>query len=292
MAGAAARLANDVAGAIRDVDPTIDRLALDRFPYPVTDALRRAGFTLSDADEVVTRARSVKLPIELPFMWAAMDRIEAAVTTLRESIVPGRTEAEVWSELHRDLIATEGHYICSRLMQSGPRTYPYFQECGARVIEAGDLVCLDTDVLGFEGYGVDFSRTFLCGDGTATHEQRRLYGLAREQLEHNSALLASGVEYSALASAAWPVPDEHQASRYYCIGHGLGLAGDYPNIPHAAPGSAYALEGTIEPGMVICMESYIGSAVSHQGVKLENQFLVTESGVEPMSTFPFEDSLG
>lgn len=266
-------------------------MAVDRFPYPVTDALRAAGFTLSDADEVVTRARSVKLPIELPFMWAAMDRIESAVSTLRESIVPGRTESEVWSELHRDLIATEGHYICTRLMQSGPRTYPYFQECGARVIEAGDLVCLDTDVLGFEGYGVDFSRTFLCGDKSATNEQRRLHGLAHEQLEHNSALLGPGVEYAEIAGAAWPIPEEHQASRYYCIGHGLGLAGDYPNIPHAVSGSPYPLDGGIEPGMVICVESYVGSATSQQGVKLENQFLVTECGVEPMSTLPFDDAL-
>ena len=43
--------------------------------------------------------------------------------------------------------------------------------------------------------------------------------------------------------------------------------------------------------MVFCVESYIGSAGSGQGVKLEDQLLVTETGVEIMSDYPFEDRL-
>lgn len=44
----------------------------------------------------------------------------------------------------------------------------------------GDLVCLDTDAVGLEGYCADFSQAFLCGDGVATEAQRSLYAKARE----------------------------------------------------------------------------------------------------------------
>lgn len=43
--------------------------------------------------------------------------------------------------------------------------------------------------------------------------------------------------------------------------------------------------------MILCIESYIGSRHAGQGVKLEDQLLVTESGVEPMSRYPFDEKL-
>ena len=290
--GAAARMAAGIVGLLHDIDSTIDQLAVDRFPYPVIDALRSHGLRLSDADSVFLPARAVKLPIELPYLREAMTRVDDAVARLEQAIAPGRTEAQVWSEFYGDLIATEGQYVCTRLFQSGPRTFPYFQECSERVLQAGDLVCLDTDACGFEGYSVDFSRTFLCGDGPPTATQRTLYGRACEQLQHNAALLRPGIEFRELAGRAWPVPDEHRDSRYYCVGHGLGLAGEFPNIPHAVDGVPYPLPGVVEPGMVICLESYVGSRTAGEGVKLEDQFLVTTDGVERMSTFGFDDRLG
>ena len=39
--------------------------------------------------------------------------------------------------------------------------------------------------------------------------------------------------------------------------------------------------------MTLCVESYIGE----EGVKLEQQVLVTETGIELLSDFPFEESL-
>ena len=54
----------------------------------------------------------------------------------------------------------------------------------------------------------------------------------------------------------------------------------------------YPLDGELEPGMVICIESYIGCARSGQGVKLEDQLLVTAEGTERMSAnAPFDDRL-
>ena len=43
----------------------------------------------------------------------------------------------------------------------------------------------------------------------------------------------------------------------------------------------------IEPGMALCVESFIGSQRGREGVKLEEQILVTETGVERISSYPF-----
>ena len=43
--------------------------------------------------------------------------------------------------------------------------------------------------------------------------------------------------------------------------------------------------------MVLCVESYMGAEGERDGVKLEQQILVTKDGHEIMSTFPLEDAL-
>ncbi|MCY7306300.1 MAG: M24 family metallopeptidase, partial [Rhodoferax sp.] len=108
----------------------------------------------------------------------------------------------------------------------------------------------------------------------------------------NAALLAPGRSWREFAERAWPCPDEYRPWRYGLIGHGLGLAGEFPNIPQFEPGQPYPLTGHIEPGMVICLESYIGSPRAGQGVKLEQQYLVHETHVECLSTYPMDARLG
>ncbi|MEQ9487467.1 MAG: Xaa-Pro peptidase family protein [Alphaproteobacteria bacterium] len=290
--GAAKRFAEEIASTVRSIDKSIDRIAVDRFPFEAIDALRAQGFILTDSDAAFLPARTIKLPIEMPYMREAMRRVHKAIHSLEARIEPGASENEVWAVYHFGLMAKEGQYVSTRLFQSGERTFPYFQESSERILKKGDLVCLDTDALGYEGYAVDFSRSFLCGDGKPSDEQRRLYGLAREQLETNANAMRPGIAFEELADKAWPVPEEHQDSRYYCVGHGLGMSGEYPNIPHRREGKPYPIDGHVEPGMVICLESYIGSKNSGQGVKLENQYLVSEDGIERLSHYHFDDRLG
>tara|TARA_B100000686_G_scaffold59223_1_gene63651 strand:- start:12285 stop:13502 length:1218 start_codon:yes stop_codon:yes gene_type:complete len=288
---AAMRFASEITATVKSFDATIDRLAVDRFPFAAIDALRGKGFSLTDADSVLQRTRMRKLAIEIPYMREAMRRVETAVGHLEADLEPGRTETEVWAQYHRGLIAKEGHYVGTRLFQSGEETFPYFKECSDRVMERGDMVCLDTDALGYEGYAADFSRSFICGDAKPTAVQKQLYTLAHEQLETNSAILQPGISYRELAETAWLIPAAYRDSHYSCIGHGLGLSGEYPNIPYKTEGQPYPLSGCIEPGMVICLESYIGSKEAGQGVKLENQYLIHDNGIEQMSTYPFHDKL-
>lgn len=267
------------------------RLAIEGFDLPAIDALRDRGLELEDATGVFSTARLIKQPLEISVMREAVSRVEDAAHSLEAAIAPGASEVEAWSEFHRHLIATEGEYISTRLFQSGSRTFPYFQEAGPRRMQSGDLVCFDTDALGYLHYGVDFSRTFLCGDQPASQRQKELYKLAFDQLNHNAALLRPGVSYEDFARAAWPVPAEYRGHGYYCLGHGLGLCGEFPYVPHHFEGVPYSFEGSFEPGMVICIESYIGAEAESEGVKLEDQFLITETGTERMTTYPFCEAL-
>lgn len=280
------RYVDDVRAFASEIRSSVgdDRLGVERCDHPITDALRGEGLTLSSATEVFVASRLIKTSSEIAVMGEAMQRVESGVDDLRSRLEPGATENEVWSELHRHLIATDGEYISTRLAQSGPRTFPYFQEASDRLIQDGDLFCLDTDALGYGGYGVDFSRTFLCGDGAPSEDQLRLHTLALDQLQTNASLLAPGRSFENFARTAWTVPERHAPYGYYCLAHGLGLSGEHPYVPQAQKDEPYGFEGEFEPGMVICIESYIGDAKVGEGVKLEDQFLITEAGVERMST--------
>ena len=267
------------------------KLAVELVDFTFTDALRSRGVTLRDATPVFQYSRMIKQPLEIDVMRYAVAQVEAATAALEESIKPGATENEVWSKFHEGLIARDGEFVSTRLFQSGVRTFPYFQESSNAVMREGDLVCFDTDALGVMNYAVDFSRTFLCGDVPATSVQRHLYGIAREQLEHNAANLAAGRSFEEFARRAYDVPERHCDYGYYVLAHGLGMAGEHPNVPRVDADGSFDFPGSIEENMVLCIESYVGDPASHQGVKLEDQYLIHADSVERLTTYPFCSAL-
>jgi hypothetical protein len=68
--------------------------------------------------------------------------MEAAATR------PGLTEDDIWAVLHAENIRRGGEWIETRLLASGPRTNPWFQECGPRTIQQNEIVAFDTDLIG------------------------------------------------------------------------------------------------------------------------------------------------
>jgi Xaa-Pro aminopeptidase len=202
------------------------------------------------------------------------------------------TENELWALLHETNIAMGGEWIETRLLASGQRTNPWFHECGDKVIRAGELVAFDTDLIGPFGYCADISRTYFCGPGRPSDEQKRIYGLARDQIETNIALLAPGMTFRELAEKGWRTPGEFIAQRYSALAHGVGMCDEWPAVSFTEDWDELgAYDGVFEPGMTICIESYLGAEGGADGIKLEEQVLVTESGAQRLSTFPYEDDI-
>jgi Xaa-Pro aminopeptidase len=210
---------------------------------------------------------------------------------MEAALRPGTTENELWAELHRGNIARGGEWIETRLLSSGPRTNPWFQECSSRIIEAGDLVAFDTDLIGPYGFCADISRTWLCGDGLATNAQRDLYRIAADQIAANTELMRPGTGFRELVELSVVPPPDCFPNRYGVLYHGVGLADEYPTLPHAADWTDDTPDGVLMPGMVLCVESYIGRLGGHEGVKIEEQVLITDSGNATLSSYPLDTRL-
>ncbi|MGM0432649.1 MAG: M24 family metallopeptidase [Spirochaetota bacterium] len=278
-------------GEKRGDNPIPLTVGIERMNAGVAIELAKLGVRVVDAQEPVEMARSIKSDEELKCIMASLQATETAVGVLRENIRPGITENELWSVLHQQIIAMNGDYVETRLLSSGARTNPWFQESSSKVIGENELIGFDTDVVGCHGYYTDFSRTFHSGPDMPSDEQKRIYQTAYEQIQHNIGILGPGVSFREYAERAWTIPDKYFANRYYLSAHGVGMTGEYPYLYHRADFPDAGYDGVLEPNMTICVETYTGEEGGREGVKLEEQLLITENGTELLSNYPFEEDL-
>lgn len=284
----AERFAAEIDDLVRAHGAGNRRLAIDRLELAGVRAFDRIGLDLQDGQRVTEHARKVKGADEVNALRCAMAACEAAMREMQDALRPGMTEDEVWTALHAGNLRRGGEWIETRLLSSGPRTNPWFQECGPRVIADGDVVAFDTDLVGPYGYCVDISRTWVCGDAPAPPEAREAYRAAREHVAANLELLRPGLGFAEMTEKSHRLPERYRALRYSCIAHGVGLCDEYPSIKYPEDRAA-GYDGALEPGMVVCVEAYVGEEGGRSGVKLEEQALVTETGYELLSSYPFED---
>ena len=87
------------------------------------------------------------------------------------------------------------------------------------------------------------------------------------------------MRFSDLQAQAFDVPEEFREQAYPCLIHAVGMCDEYPRINYRFRGPT-PYDGVIEAGMVLCVESYMGAVGERDGVKLEEQVLVTGDGVE------------
>ena len=249
----------------------------------------RHKYKLFNAQQYLEIARSIKSKDEIVCLKASVKTAEMGASLMHEKLQANMTEEELWAYLYKTNIENGGEWIETRLLTSGPRTNPWFQECNNRIIQKGDLVAFDTDMVGPYGYCADISRTFVEG-GKLNEEQKKLHDLAYENIKYNEELIKPGVSFREFAEKAWKLPDNCFDNHYPCQVHGVGMCDEWPFIPY--PDKDYSngdYSGVFEENMVICVESYIGEVGGKQGVKLENQYLVTNNGLELFnSTLPLK----
>ncbi|TAL81776.1 MAG: aminopeptidase P family protein [Candidimonas sp.] len=266
------------------------RLAIDHCNHEGVAALQQHGVDIHNGEEVMELAREIKSPEEIKAIQCAIHACEQGIAVMRQHMQPGITEQRLWAHLHAENIARGGEWIETRLLVSGPRCNPWYQECSSRVIENGDLVAFDTDLVGCYGYCVDTSRTWLCGERAPSADQRDIYSRAYEQIVRNIELLKPGISYRDLTHKAFRY-DPEEFRHYSCLYHGVGLCDEAPFIYFPEAWESFGYDGVLAPGMVICVESYLGRKSGGAGVKLEEQVLITETGHQVLTCYPFEERI-
>lgn len=280
------RFIADYAGGDKSV-----RIAVERISALVSQELVSKDYRLVDGEALVESAKLIKSATELKCIRHSIAVAEYGIDQMHQAMRPGITENQLWSVIHQVNIAHGGAWIEGNMLASGPRTNPWLQEAGHRVIEAGDLVAFDTDMIGPLGYLADISRSWICGGGKGTQEQRDAYQHAYDEVNFNMELIRPGVSFAELSERAFPREPKYREQRYVCAFHGSGMSDEYPKIYYHEDWLDNGFDGELQENMVLCVESYSGAKGGHDGVKLEEMVLVTSNGYEKLSTYPFVDEL-
>jgi Xaa-Pro aminopeptidase len=283
------RFAAEAVAALREFGVGAGAVAVDRLGTPGFLALQRAGVAMVDSSPATQEAREVKTPQEIalfrqngPIVVEALEEFEAALR-------PGVTERELFAVLAGGMLGRGAEYLATNTVCSGPNTNPWRAEATARVIEAGDLVYLDTDTVGIGGCFFCVSRTFVCGDVAPTPAQRATYEAAIEWVTGMTALVKPGATCAELADAAPIVPERYRTQRYECMVHSVGLEEESPSVCHPQDVQSNP-DRVIQAGMVLVVETYMGAVGDDHGVKLGDVVLVTEDGAEVLAPYPYARS--
>ena len=283
----------EIGDLMHQYNPDNRRIAIDRIDPIGSHLLEAAGFEIVEGQEVAHMARLIKSDEEILAIRDAIAVCQQGIRQMQGASQAGKTEQAIWSILHQCNIEHGGEWIETRLLSSGPRTHPWYQECSSRAIQAGEMISLDSDLVGPHGYSADISRSWLCDSEKPTDDQKRLYQLAHEQVQRNCELFKAGASYREITSKAWQLPGQFQIHQLPAIAHGIGLCNEYPLIMNPQWFEQSGHDGECQAGMVFCIESYVGGAICDEGVKLEQQILVTEGGYELLSDLEFDyDLLG
>jgi len=291
--GKAREWAGSIKTALRELGLAGERLAVDKLDTIGFLALQDEGLTLVDVGPAAVDAREVKTPEEVALFAINGGIGDAMLAEFEAAIRPGIREYELLAVLSDALLRRHGEGLFTRLVASGTNTNPWLTEAHDKIVMPGDLVGVDTDATGYEGYIIDVSRTFLCGD-TPSPEQKEAYRVAYDCVNGMFDLVRPGITFEDFAHKAPRLPEAYRAQRYPSMVHQAGLEDEGPGIPYPDDerGPRRIMpKREIQENMVLCLECYAGTVGAPFGVKLEDQVLVTKHGARLICTYPYERKL-
>jgi Xaa-Pro dipeptidase len=287
----AGRWADEIVSTMGERGVGGSTLFVDKLAAPAFLALGERGVRLADAGALSMDAREVKTPQELKVFQVNAVLGMRLMGALEAAVAPGIREIDLLAIMTDTLLRNGGEYLITRAVVSGPNTNPWNLEATDRTVGSGELVFADTDAFGWEGYFVDLSRTFLCGDVAPTPAQRDTYRAAHEWLAAARDTLRPGISFREYAAAVPDLPLRYRARRYEALSHAAGLDDEGPSAAFADDPDPPNPDREIKPGMVLCLETYFGAEDEPDGVKLEDQVEVTAEGCRVQIPYPFSDVL-
>ena len=235
-----------------------------------------------DGRLLFARLRARKDMAEIADMPQAVGIAEQALEATLPMIRAGVTEKEIAAELVIQLFrhGSDTTLPFAPIIAGGPNGANPHAHPSDRALKDGDLLIVDWGAR-YNGYASDLTRTFAIG--TPDDESRRIHELV---LQANGAGRAAGGPGVACAEVDRAARAVIEAGGYGALfrhrtGHGIGLEcheEPYMHGENAQPlevGMAY----TVEPGIYIA---------GRNGVRIEDNVVVTETGAESLSTMPRE----
>jgi Xaa-Pro dipeptidase len=231
-------------------------------------------------DPILWQLRRHKEPDELELMKTAIACTKAMYERARQIIEPGVEELTVYAELHAAAVKSAGE----------PLFPPYLGNdyaCGVpggpprkgRKAEAGELYILDLGPA-YRGYFADNARTFAVG-GKPTDAQMRAWETVASVFPIVERMAGPGARCRDIFAAV----DAHYRARTgapfpHHLGHGVGLQ------PHESPRLNPNWDDALAEGDVFTAEPGMYGPDLRAGMRIENQYLVTRTGVENLTPFP------
>ncbi len=288
--------ANEVRGLIEAHGGGNMRLAVDKIMLHGLRALEAQGFEIMDGEEVTEKTRAIKGPDEILAMRCASHACETSVRAMEDFArgnVPlgGVSENDIWAVLHAENIRRGGEWIETRLLSSGPRTNPWFQESGPRIMQDNEILAFDTDLVGPYGICVDISRTWWIGDAAPRRDMIHAMRHGVEHIETNKQMLRPGVMIPDLTAGTHVLEPQYQKQKYGCLMHGVGLCDEWPLVVYPDQAVAGAYDYPLETGMTLCVEALVSPEGGDFSVKLEDQVLITGDGYETLTAYPWDPRL-
>ncbi len=282
--------ARETLDAVRELGVAGAPIAVDRLGTPGFLALQREGVSIIDSAPVTQAAREVKTPEEIKLLEINGAMVVEMLTAFEEAIIPGVRERDLLAVLSDTMLRRGGEHLATSTVCSGPNANPWRSEATDRALERGDLVYVDTDTVGIEGYFFCVSRTFLCGDAEPTPGQRDTYKAAYDWLEGMKAVVRPGLTCAELAALAPKLPEKYLPQRYECMIHSIGLEEESPTVCYPIDRQSNP-DRVILEDMALVVELYAGEVGGDHGVKLGDEVLVTADGLHVLAPYAFSDVL-
>lgn len=257
--------------------PTPKRLGVEFSCF--TQHLLPLGGQLIDVEPDIYRLRRKKDADELARIRKAISATGKMYERAREIIRPGVTEIEVFNELQAVAVREYGEMLTGtgNDYQCGARGGP---PRDGRVAEAGELYILDLGPA-FRGYFADNSRAIAVTE--PSKEQLATWAAIQEVFAHVEATAKPGKSCKELFNEVQAMLDKAPYGVFnHHLGHGIGL------FPHEAPHLNPNWDDVFEVGDVFTAEPGLYAPELRAGMRLENDYLVTETGVENLSNFPMD----
>lgn len=250
-------------------------------------ALQEAAPTASvvPLEQALPGLRMIKDQREIEAMREAIAITERALHALVAQPLIGLSEREIAGRLEQEMKQAGAERVAFIIAVAGPNGADPHAAPSGRPVQAGELLTIDCGAM-CDGYPADITRTFVLGptdDQNAFRTLRAIYETVRRANAAGNAAVRPGVAAEDVDRAAREVIDQAGYGAYFThrTGHGLGLEGH--ETPYIVQGNAQQLE----PGMVFTVEPGI-YVPGLGGVRIEDDVVVTQEGMECMTTFPRE----